>query len=1047
MPPVVKMGDSTELVPTSKFAYAKFPFEFFNPLQSRVFDYHDKDNSCIIAAATSAGKTIAAEMFLAHTIRVKKQKGMYLAPLRALASEKIGDWQEKIHHFSDLNLSICTGDYRLTAKRKKELEAADLVIMTSEMLNSRCRNFNEEKNGWLKDIGVLVVDECLPPSAKIETNLGPISIGQIVDQNLDVKVASYNHHANKVEFRKIVARQKKLLKRRWLTLYYQGGEVSVTENHLVWCENRGYIPSKLLEEGDIIYVRVNKEGATSNSRNIAGGWLTSKVATREVSTTSSSTVGEATGISGVEIQRIEKIGWNSTKGCAKHGVRERTLSFRHSFTCLSSRNQASLLSRREETDYNRLVNANNRPCSIGSMVYGRRKPGKEPNGNTHRRVQSTRSGDACKLDGTLVGCPLSCVSNQNILATSFYFFGEGCIPRQNQRRSNTRVLLQNSYPDGENILFDVCKAIPSRPSQHKDRKESFALWGGRMPSEVEQDVRADEDLDGEESWCCDLEVEADSFEECNFFADGVLVHNSHLLTVPGRGDHLEAGLMKFTEFNPHCRIVFLSATMPNVDEISDWVSYILTHRDTCLISSTYRPCPLNVHYEKYWDGERSYEDNELQKISLAMQIVDYYPDDKFLIFVHTKKTGELMKLALQRAKIKCEYHNADLDKAKRTQVEKDFKSDSSLRVIVATSTLAWGLNLPARRVIVLGVHRGLNEVATYDVAQMVGRAGRPSYDPVGDAYVLLPENTFDMHKARLKKPQRIESQMLDQMGGRHKVLAFHLVSEIHQGNIQSKDDVHHWYKRSLACFQTNELDEQVVEDTIELLRKIGAIWEEEGKLTVTSVGKVASIFYYSPFDVADMKRNFTQLFASGRQEDDYCLSFALGNIDTLRCGIVSKAEREEMAQYTAKINFLFPEGYIAEPAIKAGYAYHTLLSGHPNPVLAGFSRGLQFDFPRTNQVLQAIDSFTGKWGKKGWLHHLMLRMAYGVRGPQAYLCQLPHVGKARANKLYHAGVKTIQDVADNPNLASSLLGLKSEMMDEIISEAKRLSFLKSADLA
>lgn len=672
MPPVVKTEDQNELIPTKQYPYAKFPFENFNPVQSRVFDFYDKETSAVIAAATSAGKTVCAELFLSHEVRKRGGKGMYLAPLRALAQEKIDDWTDEAHHFSDLNLSICTGDYRLTDKRKEELEKANLIIMTSEMLNSRCRNFNSEKNGWLKDIGTLVIDE------------------------------------------------------------------------------------------------------------------------------------------------------------------------------------------------------------------------------------------------------------------------------------------------------------------------------------------------------------------------------SHLLTVPGRGDHLEAGLMKFTELNPNARLILLSATMPNVDQISDWVAYVLTQRDTFLIKSTYRPCPLNVHYEKYYDDSRSYEDNELQKVNLALQIVEYYPEDKFLIFTHTKRTGELMKSTLQHAKIECEFHNADLTKDKRVKLEQQFKTDPKLQVIIATSTLAWGLNLPARRVIVLGVHRGMSDVATYDVWQMVGRAGRPAYDPLGDAYILLPEKTFDTHKERLKKPQSIQSQMLDDIGGKHKVLAFHLVSEIHQGNIKDKDDVYHWYKRSLAAFQSNELDDEVVEKTIEILKKCGAVWEEDGKYTVTSVGKISSLFYFSPFDVSDLKRNFNLVFDNHKEHDDIWLSVALGNTDTQRCGIVSRVEREEMSRFATQVNEVFGNGVIFDPAIKAAFAYNLLMTGRSNNHFAGITRGLQFDFQRVNQVLHALDSFTGKWGRREWFNQLGLRVMYGVKGDMVYLCQIPQVGKVRATKLWNAGLRTISDVVHNPDKVKACLGVKKDLLEEILTGAKTL---------
>lgn len=676
MPPVIKVSDQNELVPTKVFPHASFPFEYFNPIQSRIFEFYDKDVSSVIAAATAAGKTVIAEMFISNAVRVKKKKGLYLAPMRALAQEKFDDWTDKNHHFGDLKVSICTGDYRLTKKRVEELNQADIIVMSSEMLNHRVRNHKSDQSQFLMDVGVLVVDEF------------------------------------------------------------------------------------------------------------------------------------------------------------------------------------------------------------------------------------------------------------------------------------------------------------------------------------------------------------------------------HLITVPGRGDHLEAGLMKFTELNPTANLTLLSATMPNVCEIADWVSYVLTQRDTVLLTSTYRPCPLNVHFEKYDDSETTYEANELQKVALALQIVEYYPDDKFLIFAHTKRTGELMKQALQRIKVDSEFHNADLTKDKRIALEQKFKKDNNFRVLIATSTMAWGCNLPSRRVIILGVHRGMSDVATYDIFQEIGRAGRPAYDPIGDAYILLPQNNYDLHRQRLRNPQLIRSQMLDEIGGRHKILAFHLVSEIYQGNIQDKDDVHHWYKRSLACFQAQEFDDAVVDGVMELLKKCGAVWEEDGKYTVTSVGKIASLFYYSPFDVSDLKRNFNYLFDNNRDNDDYWLSIALGNVDTQRANIVSRHEREEMGKYAATIANLYASYPPIESAVKSGYAYWLLLNGKSNPAFNATCRGLQYDFPRLNQVLMALDGFTGKWGKKEWFNRLQLRVAYGVKGDMVYLCQIPQVGRVRATKLWANGIRSVEDVYNNPGKVRTILGLKGEIMDEIIEGAKAL-FLAS----
>lgn len=147
-----------ELVPTSKFPYLKFKFEFFNPIQSEVFNYFDKDVNCVVAASTSAGKTTVAEMFMADSI-AKGKKAIFLSPLKAVSQEKYEDWTNPEHSWGKLNVSIVTGDYQLTDKRVEELNNAHVIIITTEMLDSRTRRITIEKNFWLNDCGVVVCDE------------------------------------------------------------------------------------------------------------------------------------------------------------------------------------------------------------------------------------------------------------------------------------------------------------------------------------------------------------------------------------------------------------------------------------------------------------------------------------------------------------------------------------------------------------------------------------------------------------------------------------------------------------------------------------------------------------------------------------------------------------------------------------------------------------------------------------------------------------------------------------------------------------------------
>jgi replicative superfamily II helicase len=676
MPPVIKLEDQNELVETKKFKLAKFPFEFFNPPQSRVFEIYDKDANVVIAANTSAGKTVMAEMIAAHTLNKKKGKVLYLAPLKALAKEKIDDWTNSDHHFNNYKLAIVTGDYQLTVGRKKELEEADIILMTTEMLSSRCRNYNSEKNEFLKNISVVICDEV------------------------------------------------------------------------------------------------------------------------------------------------------------------------------------------------------------------------------------------------------------------------------------------------------------------------------------------------------------------------------HLLTVPGRGDHLEVGLMKFCQLNSNARLVFLSATMPNVLEIAEWASYVLNNKETYLIKSDYRPVPLCIHYERYYDVKR-YEANEQSKVETAVGIVEKYPDDKFLIFAHTKRTGELMRAALVRAGFPCEFHYSDLEKDKRHELENRFRKDKEFKILIATSGLAWGINSPSRRVIVVGLHRGLSEVENYDITQMIGRCGRIGWDIAGDCYILIPETQKDFYINKLKKPTKIDSKLLEHVGNHYKCLAFHLVSEIHHRNIKTREDVHKWYEKSLAYHQAKGLLESIVDSTLTLLINMGAIKEEDGEYKATAVGIISSMFYYSPFDVSDLKKNFDKLFSWNGHDNDLILSMALGDIDTIRMGICSKVEKDEMSAYSVKTSTLQKifDKMFADTSIKGGFCYYSLLHGKTPPVLAGQVRNLQFDFPRMLAVLQALDSMACKWGKKDWFNELQMRIQYGVKSELIPLCKIADIGKVRAEKLFLHGFKNANDVAKDPDKVQRVLNMKKASIDKICQNAKILSLI------
>ena len=96
-------------------------------------------------------------------------------------------------------------------------------------------------------------------------------------------------------------------------------------------------------------------------------------------------------------------------------------------------------------------------------------------------------------------------------------------------------------------------------------------------------------------------------------------------------------------------------------------------------------------------------------------------------------------------------HHAGLDNHDRSSVEELFYS-GKIQVLVCTSTLAWGVNLPCHLVVVKGTEFFDGKIGRYvdmpvtDVLQMIGRAGRPQFDDTGVACVFVHEPKKNFYK-------------------------------------------------------------------------------------------------------------------------------------------------------------------------------------------------------------------------------------------------------------------------------------------------------------
>ena len=135
----------------------KEKFSFFNPIQTQVFHtlYHT-DSNVLVGAPTGSGKTIISELAMLRVFKqTPKKKVIYIAPLKALAKERIIDWKLRLGG-SLLKKSVLelTGDCTPDLLALKD---ADLLITTPEKWDGISRNW--QHRSYVSDVALVVIDE------------------------------------------------------------------------------------------------------------------------------------------------------------------------------------------------------------------------------------------------------------------------------------------------------------------------------------------------------------------------------------------------------------------------------------------------------------------------------------------------------------------------------------------------------------------------------------------------------------------------------------------------------------------------------------------------------------------------------------------------------------------------------------------------------------------------------------------------------------------------------------------------------------------------
>ncbi len=352
----------------------------------------------------------------------------------------------------------------------------------------------------------------------------------------------------------------------------------------------------------------------------------------------------------------------------------------------------------------------------------------------------------------------------------------------------------------------------------------------------------------------------------------------HLIDDPSRGATLEMVVAKLRHKNPNMQIIALSATIGNPQDLAGWL-------DAELVESDWRPVDLRegVFFEdgiRFADNTRQIgRRSKYEDLDLVLDTVG--EGGQCLVFVSSRKNAEAfakraasgLKIAnpalagyadklrsnagtdMGRTLAACvaqgaAFHHAGLSREERQIVEAGFR-EGHIKAISSTPTLAAGLNLPARRVIVRDYLRfnageGMVPIPVREYRQMAGRAGRPHLDPYGEAVLIakseeMVEELFDCYIGA--PAEDVRSRCANEA-----VLCTHILSLIATGFVRERDEVLGFMDGTFYAHQGESplALSRAVNRVIEFLREAEMITEVGEWLEATEYGSLVSRLYIDP---------------------------------------------------------------------------------------------------------------------------------------------------------------------------------------------------------
>ena len=561
----------------------------------------------------------------------------------------------------------------------------------------------------------------------------------------------------------------------------------------------------------------------------------------------------------------------------------------------------------------------------------------------------------------------------------------------------------------------------------------------------------------------------------------VIVDEIHLIGDETRGPTLEMVLTKLKLLTSKPQIVGLSATITNSDEIARWL-------DCTLVKNDWRPVPLSEGV--YDDGKVLMSDGKkfniepsLCGIPVDLGVQSVKEGGQSLVFAETRTRSrslatkaadvisqllekkeseelekiskkllsnnehtELVKTLATLVKKGVAFHHAGLNQNCRQTIESEFRK-GTIKLLSSTPTLAAGVNLPARRVVISNINRynanvGANRpISILEYKQLCGRAGRPQYDDYGESIIVGNGNSENLFEYYINgQPEPIVSKIADD-----KSLRTHVLSVIVTNPGIKKEEILDFFLQTLGGLQSRKATMKFAIDiSLRFLENSFLLIKKGERYAATEFGKKTSMLYIDPL-TATYFRDAIENISKERKHTfgflhlitscgEFFPKFSLRNKDYETASLVIENNSSELlepiSEYDCSRSLLALQSWITESSELSLSDGLGIESGDMHRMIET-ADWLSYCLREISKHLERVDLLDE-------LENLRKRIIYGIREDLLDLVKVKGIGRIRARALYKNGIKTLDELAKIPvNKLSMIDKIGSTTAAKIKSELQK----------